>query len=153
MRVPAVVAVSLAVVIGLAAAALAGDVAAPIQLVPDDVKLVDGPPSLAKGARFAVLEGDPKAAGIVTMRLAMPKGFAIAPHTHTADERVTVLSGTVKITIDGKTKVFPAGSFYVTPKGTKHAVAVDDAAVIQITVQGPWTLDYVDAKDDPRKKP
>lgn len=131
-------------------------VAKPIAVTPHDVAWKAGPPSLPAGTQAAVLEGDPTKPGIVTMRLKIAKGFRLAMHTHPADERVTVMSGTMRVTyVDdagGKaaaqtsTRIFPAGSFYVTPKGVPHAVAVDEETIIQITVQGPWGLAYVNAK-------
>lgn len=131
-------------------------VKAAIAVTPNDVAWKPGPPSLPAGTQAAVLEGDPTKPGIVTMRLKIPKGFRLAMHTHPADERVTVLSGTMHVTyIEGattSTRSFPAGSFYVTPKGVQHSVAVDEETIIQITVQGPWGVAYVDAKDDPRTK-
>lgn len=126
--------------------------AEPIAVTPADVVWKPGPPSLPAGTQAAVLEGDPSKEGIVTMRLKVKKGFKLAMHTHPADERVTVLSGTMKVTyVDEaggaaapQTKVFPAGSFYVTPKGKRHTVVADEDTVIQVTVQGPWGLSYVD---------
>ncbi len=54
----------------------------------------DAPPSLQKGAKIAVLEGDPSKKGIFVLRLRMPDGYQIAPHWHPTRERITVLSGT-----------------------------------------------------------
>jgi mannose-6-phosphate isomerase-like protein (cupin superfamily) len=136
----------------------------PIGFTATDVAWKPGPPSLPAGTQAAVLEGDPTKPGIVTMRLKIAKGFRLAMHTHPADERVTVLSGTMRVTyVDTQggtqggtaagqtnTRIFPAGSFYVTPKGAPHAIAVDEDTIIQITVQGPWSVSYLNAKDDPR---
>jgi quercetin dioxygenase-like cupin family protein len=135
---------------------------APIAVTPDGVLWKPAPPSLPTGARVAVLEGDPTKEGIVTMRLKLPKDYRLAMHTHTAAERVTVLSGAMRVTwldplggavAPSVTRSFPAGSFYVTPKGTPHAVATDDETIIQITVQGLWGIVYADARDDPRSAP
>src|SRR5262245_7209774 len=62
---------------------------------PKDIKWGDIPPSLpqVKGGKFAVLEGDPKAAGPLTFRLKVPAGYKIQAHTHPATEHVTVISG------------------------------------------------------------
>src|SRR3970040_799209 len=65
-----------------------------IMVVPSDLKWVDGPQSLPKGAKIAVLEGDPSKPGPFTMRAKMPANYKIAPHTHPAVEHVTVISGT-----------------------------------------------------------
>lgn len=134
----------------------------PIAITPDAVAWKPGPPSLPAGAQTVVLEGDPTKPGIVTMRLKVQPGFKLAMHTHDADERVTILSGKTRVTYfddqggtaaaQTNTKHFPAGSFYVTPKGVPHAVSVDEETVIQITVEGPWVIHYMNAKDDPRHK-
>jgi len=55
-----------------------------------------GPASLPPGAKLAVLEGDPTKDGPFTMRLMMPDGYRIPPHTHPKVEHVTVITGTFK---------------------------------------------------------
>src|SRR5439155_1036694 len=57
----------------------------------------DPPPVLGKGARLAVLSGDPGAAGPYTIRLKMPTGYKISPHWHPTDENVTVIAGTFSL--------------------------------------------------------
>ena len=47
---------------------------------------------LPAGAQFTVLQGDPSAPGVYTVRLEMPPGYVIAPHTHPTDEHVTVMA-------------------------------------------------------------
>ena len=112
----------------------------PIQFEPGAVTFVDAP-NLPKGAKIAVLEGDPKKDGIFTIRLQAPKGFVLPMHTHPADERVTVLSGSIAVSFDGKTsKLFKQGGFYVNPKNVAHSVSSDEGFVIQITGVGPWTV-------------
>ena len=59
---------------------------------PSEVKWKDGPGSLAAGAKFAVLEGDPAKDGPFVMRLWLPDGFKIQPHMHPKVERITVIS-------------------------------------------------------------
>jgi hypothetical protein len=51
------------------------------------------PAAYAKGAQLAVLKGDPTKEGMYVVRLQVPAGFVIAPHTHPNDENVTVISG------------------------------------------------------------
>ena len=36
------------------------------------------------------------------------------------------------------------------PNGVVHYVFVDEDLVIQINAVGPWDIDYVNSKDDPR---
>ena len=60
------------------------------------IKWMDAPPFLPKGAKLAVLVGDPSKPEPFTLRLQMPDGYKIAPHTHPTDEHVTVLSGVLR---------------------------------------------------------
>jgi hypothetical protein len=63
----------------------------------DQVKWGPVPPSLPTGAQFALLESDLTAStGDFTVRVRMPDGYKIPPHTHPQRENVTVLSGTLK---------------------------------------------------------
>ena len=47
-----------------------------------EVKWGSGLASLPPGAQFAVLEGDPAKEGLFTMRLRLPDGYQIAPHSN-----------------------------------------------------------------------
>ena len=129
----------------------------PIQVFPEEVVWGPAPPSLPPGAQAAVLEGDPKTAGVFTLRMKIPAGYRLDAHTHVADERVTVLSGSIHVgfgdvldTNPAKSKTFGPGSFYVNPTPQPHYVWTDAETVIQITGMGPWTLTYVDPARDPR---
>jgi quercetin dioxygenase-like cupin family protein len=125
-------------------------------LTPGDVKWVPAPPSIPKGAEAAALFGDASKEGLFALRLKLPKGYHIPPHTHPKPEVVTVLSGTLYLgegdTPDkGKTKPLPAGSFFAMSPGMKHYVYADEETVLQLNSTGPWGLTYVNEKDDPRK--
>lgn len=123
---------------------------------PNDVKWSAAPPVLPKGAEAAVLYGDPSKDGQFAMRLKLPKGYQIAPHSHPRPEIVTVLSGALRFgmgeTADpGKAQAVPAGSFFATPPGMAHYVSADEETVLQLNTVGPWGLNYINPKDDPRK--
>lgn len=109
-----------------------------------NVHWVDAPPSMPKGTKIAVLEGDTKQPGIFTIRLKVPAGAKLAPHTHPRNERVTVLSGKVVVNLDGKETAFTAGGFYVNPPDVPHSVYFPKESVIQLTCEGPWVLKYVE---------
>ena len=107
-----------------------------------------GPPSMPKGVQMVVLEGDPKLEGLFTLRLKAPAGFALAPHTHPTDERVTVLEGSVSVGFGQATdraaaKSFGPGSFYVNPANVAHFVFSEEGATLQITGEGPWQVDFL----------
>jgi len=108
----------------------------------------DAPPTMPKGTKIAVLEGDPKQVGAFTIRLRVPAGSKVMPHWHPRPERVTVLSGTVKVGFgdvwnDAVMREFRAGDFYVNPPESHHFVAFPRTAVIQITGEGPWELNLL----------
>jgi hypothetical protein len=148
----------------LAAAALAASPADPpkaadeMALFPaDEVKWQEGPASLPKGALIAVLEGDPAREGPFVFRLKLPDGYRVPPHTHPKTERVTVLSGTFNIGMGDKfdekaTRPMPAGTFGYWPAGMKHFVWAKGETVLQFHGTGPWSIEYVNADDDPRKR-
>ena len=110
-----------------------------------------------KGAEFAVLFGDPSKEGLFAMRLKLPKGYEIPPHSHPKPEVVTVISGTFRLgmgeTADqSKAQTLPAGSFFAFPPGMAHYASADGETVVQISTNGPWGLTYVNPKDDPRQR-
>ena len=125
-------------------------------LTPNEVKWGPAPASIPKGAEASAIYGDPGKEGMFALRLRMPKGYHIPPHTHPKPEIVTVLSGTLRFgegaTADqSKTKVLPAGSFFAMPPNMQHYVSADEETVLQLNSNGPWGLTYVNEKDDPRK--
>ena len=125
-------------------------------LAPDDIKWTPAPASLPKGAQAAVLYGDPSKDGLFALRIKMPAGYHIPPHTHPKPEVVTILSGTVNLgegaTADkANTKALRAGSFFTMAPGMQHYVYADQETVVQLNSIGPWGITYVNEKDDPRK--
>lgn len=117
----------------------------PIGITPEAVVWKDGPPTLPAGSKVAVLEGDPRAEGIFTMRVRVPAGATLAPHWHPRHERVTILSGAAELgfgsTADrGATKRYGPGSFYVNPPRVMHYLFFPEETVMQMTGIGPWEL-------------
>jgi quercetin dioxygenase-like cupin family protein len=95
--------------------------------------------------------------GLVGLRLKLPKGYSVPPHSHSVQEVVTVISGTFRFgmgeTADkSKARPLSAGSFFALPSGMVHHVFIDEDTVIQISTIGPWDFNYVNPMDDPRRK-
>ncbi|HEX2238109.1 MAG TPA: cupin domain-containing protein [Gammaproteobacteria bacterium] len=112
--------------------------------------------SMAPGAKIAVIEGDMSEQEPFTARLRFPAGYRIDPHTHPAYERVTVLSGRLHFAHGekfdrSKTTAMPVGSFAVMPPGAPMFGYTEEETVIQIHGEGPWGIEYVNPKDDPRR--
>jgi quercetin dioxygenase-like cupin family protein len=149
-------------VVALSVAALVLFAAQPSQaqnaFTPDQVKYGPAPPFLSPGAQFAVLEGDPMAAsGDFTIRLKMPDGYKIAPHTHPHRENVTVLSGTFKVGMGdqfdaGKLMTFNAGSFAYLDPSMHHYGVTSGETVLQIHGMSPLQINYINPADDPTPK-
>jgi quercetin dioxygenase-like cupin family protein len=128
---------------------------APMVVSPTAVKWGPAPPSLPPGAQLAVMAGDPAGKGFVSLRAKLPAGYTIRPHHHPTDEHATVISGTMAFgmgdTIDAnsETSVGPGG--YFTAQANMHHYAVaKTAAVIQVDLEGPFEIIYVNPADDPR---
>jgi quercetin dioxygenase-like cupin family protein len=124
---------------------------------PQQIKWSPGPGSIPAGAEAAVLYGDPGKDGLFALRLKMPKGYRIAPHSHPKPEIVTVISGTFRLGMGetpdaSKAQTLQAGSFFAMPPGMVHFAVADEDTVIQLNSTGPWSLTYVNPKDDPRNK-
>lgn len=113
------------------------------------------PPSLPPGAQAAALLGSPAKAGPFVLRLKFPAGFVIPPHRHSKDEFVTVIAGGFAVaageTLDAAAKPLPAGSFVHLPAGMPHFARAYGETVVQINGVGPFDVNYIDPKDDPRK--
>jgi hypothetical protein len=125
---------------------------------PDQVKWGPAPPIIPAGAQLAVLEGDPMGAtGDYTIRLKMPDGYRVAPHTHPLRENVTVISGTLIVGMgdkwdDSKTMKFPAGSFAYLDPSMHHYAGASGETIIQIHGQAPVKFNYINPADDPSMK-
>lgn len=133
------------------------DVSHVIVLPPGEILWSDAPAVLPPGAKAAVLEGDPAAAGPFTLRLSMPDGYRIPPHYHPAVEHVTVMEGTLKVGMGERFDAsamtqLPTGTFAAIQPGMRHFAEAQGETVIQLHGIGPWNLVYVNPADDPRRR-
>ena len=122
----------------------------------DQLKWGPAPPAFPKGAQISVLAGDPTKEGLYVIRLKLPAGYKVPPHTHPNDENVTVITGTFNIgtgsTLDEKNgKALKAGGFVHMPKGMQHFAWFTEETTIQLHGMGPQGIIYVNPADDPRK--
>lgn len=157
MKTIALIRAQLLVTALLATSLLHAASAEPEFCIPDKIVWKDGPGSIEKGAQFAVLEGDPAKDGMFVMRLKLPDGFHIRPHSHPKTERVTVISGTFLLATGDKltranTMPLRAGTFGHWPAGMKHAVWAQGETIVQVHGVGPWTINYLNPADDPRNR-
>ncbi len=126
-------------------------------LTADEVKFGPSPDSLPAGAQAAVLSGDPGKSGPFTIRLKMPDGYMVPPHSHPTVEHVTVISGTLLMAMGSKVddaafKGMTAGSYADLPARSDHYVRAKGETIVQVSAIGPFAITYANPKDDPRKK-
>jgi hypothetical protein len=127
-------------------------------LVPaDKVQWGPAPPALPAGAEIAVLEGNPSEKGPVTLRLRFPANYAIPAHSHSMTERVTVLSGTLNVgmgnTLDRRaSQALEPGGFVSLPEKMNHFAWTTVPTVVQISLEGPFDISYVNPADSPTAK-
>jgi uncharacterized RmlC-like cupin family protein len=122
---------------------------------PGEIKWSDAPAALPKGAKAAVLYGDPAKSVLFIMRLKLPANYKIPAHWHPADEIVTVLSGTFFMGHGDKLdtsagKPLAAGAFVSMPAKMHHFAYTKKETVVQLSAMGPWGITYINPEDDPR---
>jgi quercetin dioxygenase-like cupin family protein len=99
---------------------------------------VEGAPPGVKGA---TLFGDP-AKGPFGAIQKFPAGFSAPLHTHSADLRMVVVSGTVIHGPEGKPEVrLPAGSYLYLPSTYRHTTACDKASECVFFIEGDRKFD------------
>src|SRR3989441_12716719 len=90
------------------------------------------PAVFPRGARMAVVSGDPSKAALFTVELAMPSGYRIPPHFHPTDETVEVKKGTLLVGMGdifdaSKAKPMKAGEKGSVPAKAHHFAAAQGA--------------------------
>ncbi len=128
-----------------------------ITLNETDLKWGDAPPSLPKGAKMTVLEGDPSKTGEFTIRAIFPAKYKIAPHWHPTTENVTVLKGTFYLGTGEKfdestATMLKTGGFASIPATHHHYAFSKDECIIQVHGMGPFVINYLNPADDPSKQ-
>lgn len=96
---------------------------------------------MGNGITAAPVSGDMEK-GASRFFLRYPVGLVTPSHHHDADHYVTVVSGTITLTVDGKDhKLGPGGYFALTNKAP-HVAKVEgkEEAVFFIQADGPWNV-------------
>lgn len=109
-------------------------------------------------ARLAIVAGEPVREGPYTIRVKLPHGTKMMPHSHPEDRMYTVISGIFYIGLGDKfdaekLQAYPPGSVIILPGNTSHFHwARSGDYITQVTAIGPLGLEYIDAQDDPRNQ-
>jgi quercetin dioxygenase-like cupin family protein len=120
-----------------------------------EIKWGPAPAVFPSGAQMAVMQGDPSGTGLFTVRLRLPNGYKLPPHTHPTDEHVTVISGNFLVgmgkTFDAsKTMALKPGGFVTAPANEAHYAVARGATVVQVHAMGPFAMTYVNPADTPK---
>jgi quercetin dioxygenase-like cupin family protein len=131
--------------------------AAQSQVNPGSLKWGPAPPGLPRGAQASILAGNPDRSGQFTIRLRFPPGYAVAPHSHPADEHVTVISGQLNLGMGPRVRprrmaTLVTGGFANAPARMAHYASTRSGAIVQVSSQGPFAITYVNPADDPRHR-
>ncbi len=123
---------------------------------PNGIQWGPAPPVLPAGAQLAVLEGNPSEKGAVTMRLKLPANYDLPAHWHSMTERVTVLSGTFHVGMGDRLdrhagQTLQSGGFVSLPATMHHFAWTTAPTIVQINLEGPFDIFYVNPADNPQK--
>jgi quercetin dioxygenase-like cupin family protein len=109
-------------------------------------------------AQLAVLIGELGKPGPYVVRVKVPGGVKLMPHTHPEDRIYTVISGVFYIGLGtsfdaNKLKAYAPGSVVILPANTAHFHwAKSGEYITQVSGIGPLGIDYVAPGDDPRNQ-
>jgi quercetin dioxygenase-like cupin family protein len=96
----------------------------------------------ADGPQAAILRVDPKTQA-TQLLIKMPKRMHVPVHWHSANETHTVIKGTMVFEHGGQPHELGPGGFNYIPARTPHQAWSSDDALVFITVDGPWDVNWV----------
>jgi len=113
-----------------------------------DIQWGPAPSVLPPGAQIAVLEGDPGGTGTFTLRLKLPNGYRIAPHTRPTVENLTILAGDFRTAMgtqfdESKLEAHGRDAFLSLPAEHAHYAMARGETVVQVHGLGPFVINYV----------
>lgn len=115
-------------------------------------------PAFPPEARLSVLVGDPAKPGPYVVRVKLPGGVKLMPHTHPEDRIYTVIAGVFYIGIGTRfdaaaLQAYPPGAVLVLPANTPHFHwAKSGDYMTQVAGTGPLGISYIVPADDPRSR-
>jgi glyoxylate utilization-related uncharacterized protein len=131
------IAMSISVAVMVGAPLLASGAGSTEVITKADLKWKD----MGNGITAAVVSGDMDK-GQSRFFLKYPVGLVTPNHHHDADHYVTVVSGTITLTVDGKDHKLEPGSYFSLTNKAPHVAKVNDKedAVFFIQADGPWNV-------------
>lgn len=138
--------ISLAALLFVVCAAGAYAQNSPTVVMPSQLKWSTA--GMPKGMSIATVAGNPYGTGWYVVRIKMNPGSTFPVHTHTGDERVMVMQGTLLAGIGSKWNTakmmpLPTGSYVIMPRGVPHYVMAKGNVIVEVSGQGPFTTKMV----------
>ena len=132
-----------AIIISISAALMAGapmpaaGAGSAVVVTKADLKWKD----MGNGVTAAPVSGDMEK-GASRFFLKYPVGLVTPKHHHNADHYVTVVSGTITLTVEGKEHKLGPGAYFALTNKVPHTAKVEgnEPAVFFIQADGPWDV-------------
>jgi quercetin dioxygenase-like cupin family protein len=118
-----------------------------VEVRPEGIKWRPNP--TVPGSEVAILLGNPEQAGPLVIRVKLPSGVRVMPHTHREARTYTVLTGEWRLGFGSEfdasqLRTYPAGSVYRLPARVVHFQGTGAVeTVIQIESIGPSSTDFI----------
>jgi len=137
MTIKRAIAISISVVLMSGAPFLAIGAGQTVVMAKADLKWKD----MGNGVTSAVVSGDMDK-GESRFFLKYPVGLVTPNHHHDADHYVTLVSGMITLTVDGKDHKLEPGAYFALTNKTPHVAKVEgkEEAVFFIQSNGPWNV-------------
>jgi quercetin dioxygenase-like cupin family protein len=117
----------------------------PVSVRAQDIRWEKAFPDLgADGPDLAVVHVNPKTQA-TQLLIRAPKEVVVPWHWHTANEAITVLSGTFTVACESKRIELGAGSFTYTPSRLIHEATFTEGCMIAISADGPFDIHWAGA--------
>ena len=116
-----------------------------------DPALLNWIESAYPGTELTTVFGNPKTPGqVYAIRLRLPANYIVPPHTHTQDEYMTVISGSLNVGIGesvdkSKTTYLPVGGAVGIPGKVPHYAWTTEEMIMQIHAIGPRDTCFIEA--------
>jgi hypothetical protein len=121
-----------ALLTAVAILAWAGAAGAQAEAGPADVHWFHIPGLFPRGARMALVSGDPVQPGTLVALISMPEGYRMPPHAHSK-----------------KTTALTTGDTATAPAGVNHFAVARGATIVRGVSQSPYVVNYVRITEEP----
>ena len=115
------------------------------------------PQFFTRGALISLLGGNPNEAGPLYVRLSLPNGYRMRPHSHPRPLHVEIIQGTLRVGLGKRfdleqTREMVVGDTATVPANTPYYYAAKGWTILDARTEGPFQLTYVNPEHDPSRQ-